>query len=113
MKTENEVKTIAAGKIGIIIPKSKPEICFNYSGTEDLENLISFAGIKPTLDFEKGKLIPKFKKLSIPENSYVLRSGTGELRILSESDLNGLFEVQAVSDYKKEYSQVIIAQPKK
>ena len=101
-------KSLASGQIAIIVKKSTPELCFFYEGTKDLENLISFVGQKPTIEFDKGKLIPKFKKNHVPENSYVLRNSIGDIRVLTEYDFTSNFDIQAVKEYSKEYANKIL-----
>lgn len=102
-------KVIESGQIGVIVPKTKAELCFKYTGTVDLENLISFVGVKPSIDFEKGKIVPRFKKIVVTENSYVFRNTYGEVRTMDEKTFNANFDVQAVKDYAAEYANKVQA----
>lgn len=91
-----EKKIIENGCVGVVAPKVSTEVCFKYSETNDLKNLISFVGVKPSIDINaKGEIVPKFKKIEVPLNSYVFRNIFGEIRIMNESDFNKNFVVDA------------------
>jgi hypothetical protein len=101
---EKDVKVIEGGQVAVIAPKIKSELVFCYSGTNDLEKLISFVGVKPVIEFEKGKIIPLFKKIVVSEGSYVFRNSFGEVRTMNEADFLKNYDVQAVKAFSNEYA---------
>lgn len=109
----NETKIIGEGQLAVIVPKTKPELVFKYNDSKDLENLISFVGVKPSIDFEKGKIIPRFKKVVVLENSIVFRNSFGEIRLMDEKTFNQNFDIQAVKDYSSQYENKVQAKEAK
>lgn len=91
-----EKKIIENGCIGVVSPKVSSELCFKYSETTDLKNLIDFVGVKPTIEIsDKGEILPKFKKIIVVSGDYVFRNSYGEIRIMKEADFNKNFVVDA------------------
>jgi len=110
---EKDAKVIEGGQVAVIAPKVKSELVFMYENTNDLEKLIVFVGIKPVIDFEKGKIIPRFKKITVTENSYIFRNSFGDIRLISEEELYKNYDVQAVKDFTNEFANKISLKEKK
>lgn len=87
-------------KILVLKPKAPEVQVFVYENENDLAQLISFVGKKPTVDVENGKPIFMFRKQVIKNGSIVFRNEFGDVvRVLSIEEMESLYDVENTYDY--------------
>ena len=97
----------------LLKPKTTATQAFIYHNISDIENLIGFVGTSPKVAMDKGVMILSFGKMTIKDQSVIMRNAYGEVtKVLTLDEANDQYDISASSDFLPEHKNKIIDKPK-